>query len=89
MLAPLCAVRRGPLRARHLFQVLARRTKGETMNDRLIQGMLIAMKLIQDDGRERGVLECPLCKGKLAFVNQGPRAIRANCETADCLRFMS
>lgn len=47
-----------------------------------------AAKAIRATKQKSGHIECPLCKGRLAFAINSYNHIHAKCETEKCLSWM-
>ena len=47
-----------------------------------------ADKMIRDTKERSGYIECPMCKGRLAFAINSYNHIHAKCETENCIRWM-
>jgi hypothetical protein len=53
-----------------------------------MKDILKALSLIRDKKPDKGVVECPSCKGKLNYTRLPNKKVYGKCETMGCLSWM-
>lgn len=63
--------------------------RNDNDSDQHVINTLLAYRLIKEQNKDRGYIECPSCKGRLSFSKAKSNGhIAAKCETKNCISFI-